>query len=244
MFFSASVALKSKLNLVLCGTDSTLKVTLSKLLRGKMKKPLSQKVISSPVCVKKEEKVHGHHISVVELPALTRLSDEEMIHETINCLSLCYPGVHAFLIIVPVGPLTNEDKGEMEKIQKTFYSGQHFMMIFTTDVNVDSNVTDFVKLYDECQRFISLFGGQYRVMGLKEHQEFKPKSLELLDYINNIKSEPYSLEVYVKSQEKRARDETEEKYKDELSELKSQIKELQLKVSSYGEYYFEMMTSM
>ncbi|XP_057190273.1 GTPase IMAP family member 8-like isoform X1 [Triplophysa rosa] len=230
----SSVAVKSKLNLVLCGTDATLKVTLSKLLRGKAKKPLSQKVISSSVCVKKEEKVHGHHISVVELPALTRLSDEEMIHETFNCLSLCYPGVHVFLIIVPVGPLSNEDKGEMEKIQKTFYSSEHFMMIFTTDVDVDRNVTNFVESYAECQRFISLCGGRYRVMGFKEHEEFKPTSVELLDYINNMKSEPYSLQMYVRSQEKRARHETEEKYKDELCELKSKIKELQLKVSSYG----------
>lgn len=235
---------KSKLNLVLCGTDAKLKATISKLLRGKLKKSFSHKVYGISVCVKKEEKVHGHHISVVELPALTQFSDEEMRRETFNCLSLCYHGVNVFLIIVPVMPLTSADKEEIEKIQKTFYSSEQFMMIFTTDVDVDRNVTDFVESYSECQRLIGLCGGRYRVMGLKEHEQFKHISIELLDYINNMKSEPYSLQVYVRSQEKRARHETEEKYKDELSEMKSKIKELQLKISSYGEYYFEMITSL
>ncbi|RXN37037.1 GTPase IMAP family member 8-like protein [Labeo rohita] len=36
-------------------------------------------------------------------------------------------GVHAFIIIIPVAPLNNEDKAEIEKIQKIFDSREHFM---------------------------------------------------------------------------------------------------------------------
>ncbi|KAL0198693.1 hypothetical protein M9458_007233, partial [Cirrhinus mrigala] len=99
---------------------------------------------SSDECVKKEEKIHGRLISVVELPAL-------MMRQTLNCVSLCGPGVHVFIIIIPVAPLTDEDKAEIEKIQKTFYSKQHFMLLFTLDRSVEGFVLDFVKSSTESQ---------------------------------------------------------------------------------------------
>ncbi|KAA0706348.1 hypothetical protein E1301_Tti020001 [Triplophysa tibetana] len=230
---SSSVSLNSKLNVVLCGADATLKVFMSKLLRGKLKKTLNQKVSISSVCVKKEEKTHGRQICVVNLPALTGLSHEEVMCESFTAVSLCGPGAHVFLIILPVGPLTDEDKGEIEKIQKIFDSTDHFMMIFTSDVTVDRNVTDFVDSYAESQRLIRLCGGRYRVIGLQEHKRYKPASIDLLEYIENMKTEPYSLQMYVRAQEMRGRHETE-KYKAELSEMRSKIKELQEKISSCG----------
>ncbi|XP_057201201.1 GTPase IMAP family member 8-like isoform X1 [Triplophysa rosa] len=231
---SAYLGVSSRLNVVLCGADATLKVFMSKLLRGKLKKALNPREFSSSVCVKREEKIHRRQICVVELPALTGLSHEEMMCQTFNCVSLCGPGAHVFLIIVPVGPLTDEHREEIEKIQKIFYSSDHFMMIFMSDVTVDRNVTDFVESYDECQRLIRLCGGRYRVMGLKEHENFKAKSIELLYYIENMKTEPYSLQMYVRAQEKRGRQETEEKYEEKLSEMRSRINELQEKISSYA----------
>nr|XP_055038502.1 GTPase IMAP family member 8-like [Misgurnus anguillicaudatus] len=222
---------KSNLNMVLCGSDAGLKVTISKLLRGK--KPSHQKEFSS-VCVKKEEKIHGHQISVVELPSLTQLSEDEARYQTLRCVSLCDPGVHVFLLIVPAGPLTDKDKEEMQMIQKMFYSSEHFRVIFTTDGTVDKTLTDFVQSYSDCKSLINLCGGRYRVLGLKEYEQFKQTSLQLLDYIKDIKTEPYSLLMYMKSQEKRERDETEETYKEKLNEMKRKSKELQLKINSYG----------
>ncbi|XP_065134323.1 uncharacterized protein [Paramisgurnus dabryanus] len=220
---------KSNLNVVLCGSDAGLKVNVSKLLRGI--KLTHQKEFSS-VCVKKVEKIHGRQISVVELPSLTQLSEDEVRRQTLRCVSLCNPGVHVFVLVVPVGPLTDKDKEEMEKIQKMFYfNSDHFRVIFTTDVTVDKPLTEFVESYSDCKTLINLCGGRYRVLGLKEYEKFKQT---LMDYIKDIKTEPYSLQMYLKSQEKRGRDETEEKYKEELSEMKRKNKELQQKINSYG----------
>ncbi|KAL6460932.1 hypothetical protein MHYP_G00308980 [Metynnis hypsauchen] len=74
---------------------------------------------SSSVCVRREGEVCGRLVKLVEMPALynTQLSEEEVMQETLHCVSLCDPGVHAFLLIIPEGRLTDEDKGEMEKIQ-------------------------------------------------------------------------------------------------------------------------------
>ncbi|XP_039507719.1 GTPase IMAP family member 8-like, partial [Pimephales promelas] len=228
---SKNVSGKQKLNLVLCGRDPTLKVSLSKLLRGKPIK-LSHQRVSSEVCVKKE-KIHDRVIRLVEFPAVNHLSEEDVMRQTLRCVSLCDPGVHVFLIIVPVGPLTDEDKAEIEKIQKIFNSREHFMVLFFSDLSVEDPVTEFVKSSTESQRLISLCGDQYRVMGLKE-SEISREIPDLLDYIENLKTEPYSLQTYVKAQENRVRRETEEKYIEELKRMEDEMKELKQKIPLEG----------
>ncbi|XP_065137592.1 GTPase IMAP family member 8-like [Paramisgurnus dabryanus] len=212
----------TKLNLVLCGNDSMLKATVSNILRGKMENPFHQRYFST-LCVKKEEKIHGYQISVVELPALTQLSDEERRCQSLSCVSLCDPGVHAFLIIVPDGPLKDEDDEEIEMIQKAFYSREHLMMIFTTDVAADRNVT-------ECRRLISTYGGRYKILGLKEPEKFNLISAELLKYIKDMKTEPYSLQMYVRAQENRVSHETEKEFKEQMMTMKNKIKQLEEKM--------------
>ncbi|CAM4318848.1 unnamed protein product [Leuciscus chuanchicus] len=174
-----------------------------------------------------EEKLHGRLITLVKLPALNWLSEDEVRHQTVRCVSLYEPGVNFFLLIIPVGPLNNEDKAEIEKIQKIFDSRDHFMVLFTTELVVDERVTKFVKSSPEFQRLIGLCGGQYRVMGLNEPANSRPIP-ELLDYIENMITEPYSLQMYVKAQENRVRRETEEKYKKELKRMENKIKEFQI----------------
>ncbi|XP_016410056.1 GTPase IMAP family member 8-like [Sinocyclocheilus rhinocerous] len=229
---SLNVSRKQKLNLMLCGSDTTLTVSVSKLLRGKRIKSSHKNEISEE-CVKKEEKIHGHLINLISLPALSRLSEEEVMRQTLRCVSLCHPGIHAFIIIVPVGPLNNDAKAEMEEIQRIFYSKEHFIVIFISEVPVKSPVTEFIKSSPESQRLIRLCGGQYRVMGLKEPENSR-QIPDLLDYIENMKTEPYSPQMYVKAQENRARHVLEEKYEEELKRMESKIKELQEKGQSEG----------
>ncbi|XP_067234598.1 GTPase IMAP family member 8-like isoform X2 [Chanodichthys erythropterus] len=221
---------KGKINFVLCGSDTKLKTSVSKMLRGKTIKESSstRQRESSLVCVKKEVNIHGRHLTVVELPALTRLSEEEVINQTLQCVSLCDSGVHSFFHIIPVGPLTDGDKTEMERIHKIFYSKDHFSVLFTADLIVDQNVTDFVTS-EEYKRIVDLYGCWNKVIGLKEHRG--TQIYDLLECIENFKKEPYSLQMYIKAQENRVRDELEEK----LSEMKSTIKELQQKIQEDDE---------
>uniref|UniRef100_A0A8C1SW45 AIG1-type G domain-containing protein n=1 Tax=Cyprinus carpio TaxID=7962 RepID=A0A8C1SW45_CYPCA len=229
---SIQASTKPDLNLVLCGSDAALKASVLKCFMGKKTLSMSHQTFSS-VCVMEEEKIHGHQISLVELPALTQLSEEEVMRQTLKCVSLCDPGVHVFLLIVPDAPLTDEDKAEIEKIQKIFDSREHFMLLFTTELTVGTLVTDLVKSRPESQRLISLCGGQYRMMGLNEPENSR-QIPELLDYIENMKTEPYSLQMYVKAQENRVRHELEEQHKKELKRIKNENKELKKKIQSEG----------
>ncbi|KAA0706363.1 hypothetical protein E1301_Tti020414 [Triplophysa tibetana] len=78
---------------------------------------------------------------------------------------------------------------------------------------VDASVSDFLTFSTESQRLIGLCGGRYRVLGLKEDEESK-QIPDLLEYIENMKTEPYSLQMFVRAQEMRVRRETEQKYEE------------------------------
>ncbi|XP_051765867.1 repetitive organellar protein [Ctenopharyngodon idella] len=220
---------KSKLNFVLCGYNTTLKTSVSKMFRGtinkKINKYLHQKEKRN-VCVKIEEKIHGRQITVIELPALTRLSEEEVMRETLRCLILGDPGVHVFVLVIPSSPLTKEDKAELEKINRIFYSKEHFMVLFMAEHTVNKNVTDFVASA-ESQKVVSLYGSGHNVMGLKDNKNSGQIS-DLLDCIERMKTEPYSFQTYMRAQEKRIRHELEEK----LSARENEIKELQEKIKT------------
>ncbi|XP_077081977.1 uncharacterized protein LOC143735698 [Siphateles boraxobius] len=215
---------KAKLNIVLCGYNTTLKTSVSKILRGKPSKPPKE---MSNVCVKKEEKIHGRQITVIELPALTRLSEEEVMRETLRCVSLCDPGVHAFVLVTPVDSLTNEDRAEMEKIKIIFNSSEHFMVLFITELTVNKSVSDFVASTGS-QSIVSLYGNWYSVMGLKDDRN-SGQILNMLDCIDSLKTEPYSLQMYMRAPEKRVRDELEENLRmrdKEIKDLQEKIKTL------------------
>ncbi len=203
------------------------------MFRGTIIKPMNkilpQKEMSK-VCQKREGMIHGRQISVLELPALTQLSEEEVMQETYRCLFLCDPGVNHFILVTPVCPLTNEDNAEMEKIKRIFNSNEHFMVLFITELTVDQSVIDFVES-TESLSVVSLYGSWYDVMGLKDQRNSRQIS-DLFDCIESMKTEPYSLQTYMTAPEKRVRHELEEK----LRVRDNEIKELQQKFKTLGEW--------
>ncbi len=207
---------------MLCGNDPTLKNSVSKIFRGITSKPQKE---GSKECVKKERMIHGCQISVIELPVLSRLSEEEVMCQTHRCLSLCDPGVHQFILVTPVTPLTDEDRAEMKKIKGIFYSQEHFMVLFITELTV----TDLI-LSTESQRIVSLYGSWYDVMGLKDQRNSEQIS-KMFDHIESMTTEPYSLQTYMSAPERRVRHELEKK----LRVKDNEIKQLQEKINTLGE---------
>ncbi|XP_051744879.1 early endosome antigen 1-like [Ctenopharyngodon idella] len=140
-----------KLNLVVCGSDGTLKSSISEQI-------LQQTDRRSDV------DLHGRQISLVDLPALfnTRLSEEEVMRQTLRCVSLCHPGVHVFLLIIPDAPLNNEDKAEMEEIQRIFSSriNKHMMILI-----MQNSEHQTAELNEETQSVTERFGGRHHFFG-------------------------------------------------------------------------------
>ncbi|CAM4675458.1 unnamed protein product [Leuciscus chuanchicus] len=147
-----SSILSHLLNVVLCGRDRRLKAFISNLILDQR----DRRSELSSECVKLEGEAHGRRITLVELPALTRLSQEEVMRQALRCVSLCDPGVHVFLFIIPDGPLTDEDKTETEETQKIFSSkiNNHTMfLIIQKSEHETEEQNEAVKSVIEC------FGG-------------------------------------------------------------------------------------
>ncbi|KAM3611894.1 uncharacterized protein V6R79_025530 [Siganus canaliculatus] len=176
--------LRPSLNLVLCGRRAARKTSAAKAMLGQKE---LQSVSSSSLCVRNEGLVSGRWLSLVELPALYGKPVETVMEEAFRCVSLCGPeGVHAFVLVLPVGPLTDEDKGELETIQKTFGSkvNNFTMILFTVDSDPEASaVVDFIRKNNDIQKFHQSCGGRHVVVNIRDKQQIP----ELLDMVETMR---------------------------------------------------------
>ncbi|XP_048046165.1 GTPase IMAP family member 8-like [Megalobrama amblycephala] len=176
-----SINFTRKLNLVLCGSNETLRNSVSNLIREK----------------KRDMAVHRRLISLVELPALSRLSEKEVMRQTYCCVSLCDPGVHVFLLIIPDAPLTDEDKAEIEEIQRIFGSriNKYLMFIRILDENL-SQINLVAPASSDMP--IQTFGGHCFVLGNSSQVPALLQDVEKM--VEENKESYYSTFMYLQAQ--------------------------------------------
>ncbi|XP_015255019.1 PREDICTED: GTPase IMAP family member 8-like [Cyprinodon variegatus] len=131
---------------------------------------------NSSECVRNQGEVCGHWVSVVELPALYGKPQQEVTKESFRCISLCEPeGVHAFILVLPVGHLTDEDKGELQTIQDTFSSrvNDFTMILFTTESDPEHPaVVKCLKKDKNIKELIKRFEKRYCVLKSSNREQF------------------------------------------------------------------------
>nr|XP_046242517.1 GTPase IMAP family member 8-like [Scatophagus argus] len=183
---SVSDPVKPALNLVLCGRRGAGKTSAAKAI---FLQTDSDSVSTSSRCVRHQGEVCGRQLSLVELPALYGKPQKEVMEESFRCMSLCDPeGVHAFILVLPVGPLTEEDKGEFKTIQNTFGSGVNDFTLILFAVNSDPTapaVVNFVKEDKDIQELRQSCGGRHVVLNIKDKQQIP----ELLDDVGRMRAE-------------------------------------------------------
>ncbi|KAI5614555.1 GTPase IMAP family member 8-like, partial [Silurus asotus] len=204
------------LNLVLCGSDEALKTSILDLILGK------RNVKTAEVC--------GRRLRLMVMPTLynTHLSDEEVVDKILHFISLDNP-VHAFLFIIPVGPLTDDDKTEIEMVQRIFSPTvcDHSIVIFTSE-NINQATINFVQQNSELEELRRLCGNRYMILEKEKNRGHKQVP-ELLDEVTNIKI--YTLLMFIGAQ----RDEAKKPLEDELSEMKKQLQAKPQEAGAEGE---------
>ncbi|XP_035999478.1 GTPase IMAP family member 8-like [Fundulus heteroclitus] len=171
--------IKPSLNLVLCGRRGAGKTSAVKAILGQ-----TELRSNSSVSIKNQGEVSGRWVSVVELPALHGRTQQEVMEESFRCVSLCDPeGVHAFIVVQPVGPLTDEDKGELQTIQDTLSSvvNDFIMVLFTVESDPKHPaVVNFISGDGDIQKIIQSCGGRYVVLNIKDQQQIS-KLIEMVE---------------------------------------------------------------
>ncbi|XP_034003008.1 GTPase IMAP family member 8-like isoform X2 [Trematomus bernacchii] len=200
MMAPKSSHIKPALNLVLCGRRVAGKTSAAEAILGQRELP---SVSNSSECVKHQGEVCGQRVSLVELPALCGKPQEEVMEESSRCISLCEPeGVHAFILVLPVGPLTDEDKGEIETLQNTFSSrGNDFTLILST-VESDPTapaVVNFLKKNKDLQELRQRCGGRHVVLNIKNQQQI-PELFGAVQEMRGKGSRSFTMKMFTKAQ--------------------------------------------
>ncbi|XP_044053517.1 GTPase IMAP family member 8-like [Siniperca chuatsi] len=199
---TVSVTSKPPLNLVLCGRHGIWKTLAANAILGKSKfgPPADSK------CVKHQGEVCGRQVSVVELPALYGKPQEAVKRDTFRCLSLCDPeDVHAFILVLPVGPLTDEDQKELETIQNTFSSrvNDFTMILFAVDSDPTAPaVVNYVKRDGDIQKLCQSCRGRYIVFNIKDKQQVS-EVLHTVEKMTDAGSRCFTKQMIVKPREKK-----------------------------------------
>ncbi|XP_030579268.1 GTPase IMAP family member 8-like [Archocentrus centrarchus] len=193
--------IKPSLNLVLCGRRGAEKTSTVKAILDQTE----LHSVSSSECVKHQGEVCGRWVSLVELPALYGKPQEVAMEESLRCISLCDPeGVHAFILVLPVAPLTDEDKGELETIQDTFSSqvNAFTMILFTVESDPTAPaVVNFVQKSNDIQELCESCGGRSLVLNTKDKEQIT-KLFQTVEKISlqEDKSCCYTMHTYVHAQ--------------------------------------------
>lgn len=133
-------------------------------------------------CQRESGDVCGRHVTVVDTPGLfdTTLSNDEIQQEIMRCVELSTPGPHVFLLVIAVGPFTQEERETIQLIKMTF--GQkaeaYTMVVFTRGDNLGKSIEDYIKKGDPLvQQLIHDCGGRYHVLNNKRKNPAQVKSL-------------------------------------------------------------------
>ncbi|XP_047448866.1 GTPase IMAP family member 8-like [Mugil cephalus] len=206
---------RPSLNLVLCGRRGAEKTSAVKAILGQTE---LHSASNSSECVQNQGEVCGRWVSLVELPALDGKPQEAVMEESLRCISLCDPeGVHAFILVLPVAPLTDENKGELEIIQNTFSSrvNDFTMILFTVESDpTHPSVAKFLKKNQSIQELCQSCGGRYFILNIKDKQQI-PDLLQSVEQMRVEGSRCFTKDMFTKAQMEKVA-----KLKEELQDLK------------------------
>uniref|UniRef100_A0A3B3TFQ8 AIG1-type G domain-containing protein n=1 Tax=Paramormyrops kingsleyae TaxID=1676925 RepID=A0A3B3TFQ8_9TELE len=123
-------------------------------------------------CAKAKGEVAGRKMSVVDTPGLfnTKLSKDDLIKKITECVSLCAPGPHAFLVLLQVGRFTQEEQETLNIIQEVFgpESTRYTMVLFTHGDVLEKSVDQYLSGNKSLNEFVKKCQGRYHVFNNKD----------------------------------------------------------------------------
>ncbi|XP_058874936.1 plectin-like [Acipenser ruthenus] len=182
-------------------------------------------------CEKRKGQVAGRRVAVIDTPELSQ--DKLQIR---SCVSLSAPGPHAFLLVIPVGHFTEEERRAVETVQEIFSEEavrRHMMLLFThSDKLKGKTIEDYIQTGSkELQQLVEKCGNRYHVLNTEDRSD-GTQVTQLLDKIDNMVKGSggcyYTSEMYQQAEAK-IRQRQEEILKEEEETILREEEELRAK---------------
>ncbi|XP_034766677.2 uncharacterized protein LOC117965733 [Acipenser ruthenus] len=179
-------------------------------------------------CEKRKGQVAGRRVAVIDTPELSQ--DKLQIR---SCVSLSAPGPHVFLLVIPVGRFTEEERRAVETVQEIFSEEavrRYMMLLFThSDKLKGKTIEDYIQTGSkELQQLVEKCGNRYHVLNNEDRSD-RTQVTQLLDKIDNMvkgnNNSYYTSEVYQQAEAK-IRQRQEEILKEEEETILREEEEL------------------
>ncbi|XP_058876966.1 trichohyalin-like [Acipenser ruthenus] len=156
-------------------------------------------------CEKRKGQVAGRRVAVIDTPELSQ--DKLQIR---SCVSLSAPGPHAFLLVIPVGRFTEEERRAVETVQEIFSEEavrRYMMLLFThSDKLKGKTIEDYIQTGSkELQQLVEKCVNRYHVLNTEDRRD-RTQVTQLLDKIDNMvkgnNGSYYTSEMYQQAEAK------------------------------------------
>ncbi|XP_064815204.1 GTPase IMAP family member 7-like [Oncorhynchus masou masou] len=190
-------------------------------------------------CCKETGEVAGRQVVIVDTPGIfdTNRPDSDLKTEISKCINMTSPGPHAIVLVLDVGPFTEEEQNAVKKISALFgeEAERYTMILFTHGDELDDGgieryvheaQEDLKTLVDEC-------GGRYHVFD-NTKVENRGQVLDFLKKIDHMVEvngqDHYTNNMYKEVERKicHKKEELRKQYEEELRKLQDQENQLPL----------------
>lgn len=170
---------------------------------------------------------------LVDTPGLfdTEFSEKELKQEISKCINMTAPGPHAIILVISLGPFTEEERLSVEKIRAIFgeEADKHTVILFTHGDELDHTIEEYLSTANKpLKDLISQCGQRYHVFNNKAMQD-RMQVLQFLEKVDNMISannnEYYTSEMYqrVEQRLKTREDELRKFYEQKLHEQQMEL---------------------
>ncbi|KAI5618646.1 GTPase IMAP family member 8-like, partial [Silurus asotus] len=118
-------------------------------------------------------------------------SSIELTHEISKCINMTAPGPHAIILVIQLGPFTEEEHLAVEKIRALFNEGadKHTLVLFTHGDDLSCTIEEYLSTANQpLKDLIRRCGQRYHVFNNKavQNRMQEEQVSELLQKINNM----------------------------------------------------------
>ncbi|XP_073717862.1 GTPase IMAP family member 7-like [Misgurnus anguillicaudatus] len=131
-------------------------------------------------------------MTVIDTPGFfdTKMSEEIVREEFLNCMVMCSPGPHAFMIIFKVARFTNQERGVLNELIHIFGEEalKYSVIVFTHGDEFEPNQTihDILQHNEELRSFVDKCGGGCHVIDNKYWNQSQDRYRSNTVQIDNI----------------------------------------------------------